>query len=130
MEWKYVKPLKDNSVFENIEKIYNVEIPIYLKELITKYNGGRPEKSIFDTQKSKERVLQRLISFNKEDKANIFIYEELLKKGYIPFAITEFGDLVCINNKNKNVELYLNENETIESICDSIEVFYHKLYFL
>lgn len=130
MEWKYVKPLKDNSVFENIEKIYNVEIPIYLKELITKYNGGRPEKSIFDTKKSKERVLQGLISFNKEDKANIFIYEELLKKGYIPFAITEFGDLVCINNKNKNVELYLNENETIESICDSIEVFYHKLYFL
>ena len=130
MEWKYVKPLKDNSVFENIEKIYNVEIPIYLKELITKYNGGRPEKSIFDTKKSKERVLQGLISFNKEDKANIFIYEELLKKGYIPFAITEFGDLVCINNKNKNVELYLNENETIESICDSIEVFDHKLYFL
>ena len=130
MKWKYVKPLKDNSVFENIEKIYNVEIPIYLKELITKYNCGRPEKSIFDTKKSKERVLQGLISFNKEDKANIFIYEELLKKGYIPFAITEFGDLVCINNKNKNVELYLNENETIESICDSIEVFYHKLYFL
>lgn len=29
MEWKYVKTLKDNSVFENIEKIYNVDIPTY-----------------------------------------------------------------------------------------------------
>ena len=38
MEWKYVKTLKDNSVFENIEKIYNIEIPTYLKELITKYH--------------------------------------------------------------------------------------------
>lgn len=123
MEWKYVKTLKDDTIFKNIEKTYNVEIPNYLKELITKYNGGRPEKSIFDTQKSKERVLQGLISFNKEDKANIFIYEELLKKGYIPFAVTEFGDVVCINNKNKSVELYLHENETIENICDNIKDF-------
>lgn len=128
MEWKYVKTLRDNSVFENIEKIYNVEIPTYLKDLITKYNGGRPEKTLFDTQKSKERVLQGLISFNKEDKANIFIYEELLKKGYIPFAVTEFGDVVCINNKNKSVELYLHENETIENICDNIKNFFKILF--
>lgn len=128
MEWKYVKPLKDNSVFENIEKIYNVEIPIYLKEIITKYNGGRPEKSIFDTKKSKERVLQGLISFNKEDKANIFIYEELLKKGYIPFAITEFGDMVCINDENNNVELYIQEQDKFEYVCKDIELFFNKLY--
>ena len=31
MEWKYVKILKDNSVFENIERTYNVEIPKSLK---------------------------------------------------------------------------------------------------
>ena len=78
MEWKYVKPLNDNSIIGYIEKTYNVEIPTYLKELITKYNGGRPEKRLFNTQNSKERVLQGLISFNKEDKSNIFIYEESL----------------------------------------------------
>ena len=128
MEWKYIKPLNDISIFENIEKTYNVEIPKFLKELITKYNGGRPEKNLFNTEKSKERVLQRLISFNKEDKANIFIYEELLKRGYIPFAITEFGDLVCINTKNNNVELYLHENETFDKICDNIESFIETLF--
>lgn len=128
MEWKYVKPLNDNSIIGYIEKTYNVEIPTYLKELITKYNGGRPEKRLFNTQNSKERVLQGLISFNKEDKSNIFIYEELLKKGYIPFAITEFGDLVFINNENKSVGLYLHENETIEKICDKVELFFETLF--
>lgn len=128
MEWKYVKPLKDNNVFENIETTYNIEIPKYLKELIIKYNGGRPDKKIFDTQTSKERVLQGLISFNKEDKANIFIYEDLFKKGYIPFAITEFGDIIFINGKNKNIQLYLCDSERKEIICDKIETFFEILY--
>ena len=128
MEWKYIKPLKDNSIFENIEKTYNVEIPRYLKEIITKYNGGRPERRLFDTQNSKERVLQGLISFNKEDKANIFIYDDLLKKGYIPFAITEFGDVVCINNETRCVVLYLHETENFENVCDKINDFFNLLF--
>ena len=128
MEWKYVKPLKDDAIFKNIEKTYNVEIPNYLKELIISFNGGRPEKTLFDTQKSKERVLQGLISFNKEDKANIFIFEELLKKGYIPFAITEFGDVICIKIDNESIELYLHELDKFEYVCDNIEKFLNILY--
>lgn len=128
MEWKYVKPLTDNTVFENIEKTFKLEIPVFLKEIITKYNGGRPKKRLFNSQNSKERVLQCLISFNKEDKANIFIYEELLKKEYIPFAITEFGDLICINNDNKEGELYLHETDVFEFICRDLNTFIENLY--
>lgn len=128
MEWKYVKPLKTNTIFENIEKIYNVEIPSYLKELIISFNGGRPENILFNTQKSKERALQSLISFNKEDRTNIFIFEELLRKGYIPFAITEFGDVICINNDNKDVELYLHETDNFEFICIDLNTFIENLY--
>ena len=114
MEWKYVKPLKDNSIIEHLEKTYSIEIPKFLKEIILENNGGRPNKTLFNTQNSKERVLQGLLSFNKDDKANILIYDDILKRGYIPFGITEFGDLVCINNKNKSVELYLHETDTFE----------------
>lgn len=125
MEWKYVKELKDYSIFEKIEKTYNIEIPAYLKEIIAKYNGGRPEKRLFDTKDSKERILQSLISFNKEDKANIFIYEKLLKKGYIPFAITEFGDLICVNNINQSIEMFLHEMNEFEYVCNMIEDFFN-----
>ena len=71
---------------------------------------------------------QGLISFNKDDKANIFIYDGILKRGYIPFGITEFGDIVCINNKNKSVELYLHETDTFENVCDKIEIFFRTLF--
>lgn len=128
MDWKYVKPLKDNSVIEDLEKTYSIEMPRFLKEVILQNNGGRPNKTLFNTQNSKERVLQGLISFNKDDKANIFIYDDMLKRGYIPFGITEFGDLVCINNKNKRVELYLHELDKFEYVCDNIEKFLNILY--
>lgn len=128
MEWKYVKPLKDNSIIEDLEKTYSIEIPKFLKEVVLQNNGGRPKKTLFNTQNSKERVLQGLISFNKDDKANIFIYDGILKRGYIPFGITEFGDIVCINNKNKSVELYLHETDTFENVCDKIEIFFRTLF--
>lgn len=128
MEWKYVKPLKDNSIIEYLEKTYSIEVPKFLKEVILQSNGGRPNKTLFNTQSSKERVLQGLISFNKDDKANIFIYDDILKRGYIPFGITEFGDLVCINNKNKSVKLYLHEQDKFEYICENIEKFINILY--
>ena len=124
-----IEKITKNPNKKKIENAKNMAENIDItKELITKYNGGRPEKRLFNTQNSKERVLQGLISFNKEDKSNIFIYEELLKKGYIPFAITEFGDLVFINNENKSVGLYLHENETIEKICDKVELFFETLF--
>ena len=128
MEWKYVKELKEKNVIEEIEKEYDLEIPKYLKDLIKEYNGGRPEKRLFNTENSKEKVLQGLISFNKEDKANIIIYDDLLKKGYIPFAITEFGDIICINNKDKSVELYLHETGKTENICSDVEEFINILF--
>ena len=46
MEWKYIKPLKELKSIEHIENTYNVHIPQYLKSIILKYNGGRPEKKM------------------------------------------------------------------------------------
>lgn len=128
MEWKYVKELKDNSIIENIEKTYLIEIPQYLKEIIINYNGGRPEKRTFNTKNDKEKVLQSLISYRKEDKGNIYIYEGLLKRGYVPFAITEFGDVLCIKTDNGCVELYNHEIDEFEDVCNNIEEFFASLY--
>lgn len=53
MEWKYVKSLKYDKGITNVKKIYNMKISKYLKDIIMKYNGGRPLKNIFDTTNSK-----------------------------------------------------------------------------
>lgn len=128
MEWKYIKEIKDEKAIEKIEIIYNIRIPILLKQLIMQYNGGRPLYNIFDTIVSKEKVFKSLISYNKDDKDNIYLYEEIFDKGLIPFANTEFGDIICLNNKTNEVELYLHELDKTEKICDSISEFFDKLY--
>lgn len=128
MEWKYIKPLKELKNIEHIENTYNVHIPQYLKSIILKYNGGRPERKCFDTQNYKEKVLKSMLSYNKEDKENIYMFDDMFSKGYIPFAITEFGDLICIDNKNGNIKLYMHEQDVFEYICEKIKNFFEKLY--
>lgn len=128
MEWKYIKTLKDNNSITDIERKYKIKIPNYLKDLIIKYNGGRPEKNIFDTEKNKERVFKCLLSYNKEDRENIYIYDDLFKMNYIPFANTPPGDVICLNIKNDKIELYLHEIDKFEFVCEDIEIFINGLY--
>lgn len=128
MEWKYVKPLKNMNSITQIECKYKVQIPQALKNMIIKYNGGRPEKRLFYTDKHTEKVMKSLLSYNTEDKENIYFFSEIFEKGFIPFAITEFGDTICINNQNKNVELYLHETDSFEYICKDVEDFINILY--
>lgn len=45
------------------------------------------------------------------------------KNGYIPFAIAEFGDIICINVKNGNIELYNHEMNEFERVCENIDFF-------
>lgn len=123
MEWKYIKPLENKEVIENVESTYSVKLPIKLKEIIKKYNGGKPKNNIFDTVNSKEKVVKCLLSYNKNDRENIYIFDDLFNKGYIPFAITEFGDVICINNKMETVELYLHERDCFENVSKNIEEF-------
>lgn len=128
MEYKYVKKLKNINSIQEIEEKYKVQIPQVLKDIIVKYNGGRPVANIFLTDNKKEKVIKTLLSYNKEDRENIYIYEEILEKNYIPFAITEFGDLICVNNSDSSIELYNHEADKFENICNDIESFSDILY--
>lgn len=128
MKWKYVKPLKDNLIIEYLEKTYSIEIPKLLKEIILENNGGRPVKNMFMTKENKEKIIKTLLSYNQSDRENIYIYIDFFDKGYIPFANTDFGDVICVNNKNENVELYLHEIDKFEYVCENIEEFIDKLY--
>ena len=128
MEYKYIKELKDINSIKEIEEKYKVKIPEILKNIIIRYNGGRPVKNIFMTKESKEKVIKTLLSYNQSDRENIYIYLDFFKKGYIPFANTAFGDVICLNNKNENIELYLHEIDKFEYVCENIEQFINKLY--
>lgn len=128
MEWKYIKELKDYKSITNIEKKYNINIPNYLKDLIIQYNGGRSVNNIFDTNNNKEKVFKCLLSYNSDDRENIYIYNDLFETNHIPFANTPSGDVICLNIKNQKIELYLHETDKFELVSDNIEKFIEGSY--
>ena len=50
--WKYVKELKDTNAVDAFEKENKIEFPNDLKQVLLKYNGGRPSLKYYDLQKN------------------------------------------------------------------------------
>lgn len=126
INWKFVIPMEDKEAIEKIEKKYNVLLPNDLKECIRDNNAGYPDKKVFDTEISKERIFKDLLSYNKEDDENIYQFEELFHVNLIPFGLDPAGNILCID-ENKIV-LYLHETEQKEYVSNNFTEFLRKLY--
>lgn len=134
MNWKYIKMLKSGDTIKEFEKKYKFEFPESFREIVEKYNGARPEKDIYDTDKSKERTIKSLLSFNKEDretiwKINAYNAKELGDR-YIAFAIDHFGNLICFSKSNHFIVFINVDNLEIETIASDFSEFLGKLYEL
>lgn len=130
LKWKYIKPLKDEKSLDIIEEKFNFKIPIDLKECILKNNGGRPSRKVFDTDKSVERVIKTLLSYNENDIENIYRVLDIFKKEEIdllPFAIDPSGNYICVDKEN-SVVLWNHETNIVEYIAKSFSEFLNRLY--
>jgi len=128
LTWKYVKQTSENNI-SLVESTYKVTLPVELKELILKNNNGRPEPNSFDTDKTKDRVIKKLLSFNKEDVDNIYTFADILLKetrNLFPFALEPAGDLICLRN-NEVVHLNL-ETLEVEYIAKNVSDFLKLLH--
>lgn len=110
----------------------NYKLPQSFLECIRKYNGGRPELNLFDTEFTKERAMKSLLSFNQEDRETVWkIIEwnkEELRNRFAPFAIDNFGNLICFDKLNDNVVFLEHETLRQEKIADSFDDFLNGLY--
>lgn len=132
MEWRYVKPLlEDNSIAE-LESIIEYSFPQEFVQCITQNNGGRPNRQVFDTNVTKERMIKSFLSFNKDDKESVWkIIEgskEELKINFVPFAIDNFGNLICFNKDNNGIVFLDHENANVEFIAPGFSQFLDSLY--
>lgn len=131
MEWKYVKELKNYDNVNEFEKITNIKLPQDYIELIKKYNGARPSLKLFKTVSGVEHVVKAILSYNKEDRENIFKTYDWIKEqlpiNFVPIASDPAGNYICYN---KDFELYYWEHETtnVEKIADSFSDFINNLY--
>ncbi len=147
MNWKYVKPLVSEDLIKEFEKEHNFKFDESFVDCVKNNNGGRPEKTVFDTHKTKKRDIKTFLSFNKEDKETIWKIneKEIVRPEYmagtdsklIAFAVDNFGNYICflkdaenagnvvfINRKTNDLEyIAKNFDEFINSLCAGKERF-------
>lgn len=132
MNWKYVKPLKSKKLIKNFESKFNYKFPNSFISIVNKYNGGRPEKALFDTDMSNQRAIKSLLSFNEGDKETMWKISEWnkseLNDEYISFAIDNFGNLICFSIEDNSVVFLELESLNIEKIADDFDTFINNLY--
>lgn len=130
VKWDLVSPLKDKEIFKKIEEKYNIKIPIELKKLCEKNNGGFPTPFNVDVPGIGERDFKMLLSYNIDDPENIFHVLEFFikktKKNLFPFGVDSFSGYYCLRNRNV---VYFN-TETLSAkdfslgLSDFFELFY------
>lgn len=132
MNWKYVKPLKSIKNIDDFECLVKYVFPEEFRKCVIENNGGHPELCCFNTDKAKERALKSFLSFNKNDRETVWnLYEwskdELADK-YVPFAIDNFGNLICFNVDNDHIVFINHESLSIEFINSTFAEFVNSLY--
>lgn len=132
MNWKYVKPLKSKKLIKNFESKFNYKFPNSFISIVNKYNGGRPEKALFDTYMFNQRAIKSLLSFNEGDKETMWKISEWnkseLNNEYISFAIDNFGNLICFSIEDNSVVFLELESLNVEKIADDFDTFINNLY--
>ena len=126
--WKYVKPLNNPNAVEEFEKAHGVIFPKDLKEIIKRYNGGRPELKLYDTATEKNKEFKTLLSFNEADIENIYKYCDIdsSTKKIIPFASDSAGNLFVL--KDGEIYFWNHETDTVNFIADSFTDFLNSLH--
>lgn len=115
-EWKYVKTLKDVSSIDKFESEHGFSFPKDLKDILLKYNGGRPPRRYFDVGSEKDKEFKTLLSFNESDIETIYKCYPLdsADKTLIPFASDPAGNYfvlkdnaVCLWNHETDKTVFL-----------------------
>ena len=128
--WKYVKPIKDRNAIEAFESNHRITIPEDLKEIMFRYNGGRPSKKYFDTESGRKHEFKSLLSFNADDAEPIEVCTQLDSQydNMIPFASDPADNLFCLYKDA--IYYWHHETDSVEYLADTFTEFMDKLYSL
>lgn len=134
MNWKYIKPLESLELISKFEEQFNYKFPNEYKDCVSKNNGGRPSKKIFDTVDTKERELKSLLSFNYDDPETIWDVnnrdDESFNEKYIAFATDSSGNLICFKKCDSSIVFVNHETSITENITNSFSSFINSLYVI
>ena len=128
MKCKYIKELKNIEGVREFFAINGIEIQKNIEKFFIDNNGGRPEKNVVYLENGTEKVVNSFLSFNEEDKDNIYKAKRRVKEDdclLIPFARDPSGNYFCF--KNRQIIFYSHEDGKEYNITKSFEEFINSL---
>ncbi len=127
--WKFVEPLESPSQLEVFERRYHYRIPAALKTLIREFNGGCPDRKVFD-QPQTGMVFSHLLSFNPDSPESVFHCLREFESGdtlrALPFATDGFGNLIC--EHAGQIWFWEHETARMELVADSLPELLERLH--
>jgi len=129
--WKYVKQIDNSNLVVEVMKVNNVVLPESYKSIVIENNGGRPSLNIFNSERKKERVFLKLLSYNKADKDTIYVALDVLNKknnALYPFALDPFGNYICFNKRDMTIVFFDHETDQFEFIAKDFQSFMDMLF--
>lgn len=131
MQWKYVKELSDEMLIKEFEDAQSYTFNKQYIDCVKQNNGGRPSKRVFLNEKGVERVVKSFLSFNKSDRETVWKVldwnKEILEGKYIPFAIDNFGNIICFLKHDDSIVFIEHETGNVEKIASDYENFISNL---
>ena len=120
IQWKYVKPLEDETAVKGFITKKGVILPKDLIDCLERNNGGRPSEKDFKTASGREYVFKSLYSYNTDDKDTIYGIIDVLssKESLYPIGSDAARNIVCYNITSGKYELYIHETDSTEDILN------------
>ncbi|MCM1297850.1 MAG: SMI1/KNR4 family protein [Muribaculaceae bacterium] len=121
IKWDFVEPLDSPNLIDEFESHYSHRIPDALKALILEFNGGYPDRNVFDKPRS-GMVFSHLLSFHEGSAEGVHLFLPAFENGggisALPFATDGFGNLLC--EKGGKIFFWRHETEEFDPVADSI----------
>lgn len=128
----------DESMIDDFEKEYDIELPNDYKKFLLATNGGRTSQSIFDISKNKDIVvnnfftlLSKVIMYTLRNVNNGDLIN--FPKNFIAIADTVNGDYILLNVDKSDQQYgkvygFLHETNELNNIGLSFDEFLDKLH--
>ena len=126
--WRRVKPLADPAAVEQLERRYQVRLSHGLRACILANNGGRPVPDGVRLAGGRATDVRLLLSYNPEDRENIYRPMEYFVEKYhgslIPFAVDSGGNYFC--QQGERIVLWRQDGEFCP-VSENFEEFLDRL---
>ena len=119
-----------NNIIKDVENELGYVFPLDYCTYYQEQSDLHVKPNLFKVNDN-EKVINRLFSMNKDDREYIVKFQSFdseYKDELVPFAVLEFGDLLCFSREDNSIIYYNHDLDTVTKVADTFNHFKDMLY--